>query len=240
MKRIMVVLLLCAVLAPLSSAPILLDLIGLGLDVATTKRSSAVIVEGETITLGGSSVKAMKKSLAEFDFTTVEFSDRLAIYEEAKTNITWPVFKNLLLGFGSGSKSQGDRGGALVGTLLDSTAVTTLGVGLSLYLIDFLFVAPWGAIGNPSYNHLENSDDELMQIAGGLVIGGLIGLGASRIIQAVLPISYGARHNKALRDGLGIQKDGSDGFALSVALVPVLSADRELSLGFAVASRVSF
>ena len=49
----MVVLLLCAVLAPLSSAPILLDLIGLGLDVATTKRSSAVIVEGETITLGG-------------------------------------------------------------------------------------------------------------------------------------------------------------------------------------------
>ena len=81
----MVVLLLCAVLAPLASAPILLDLIGLGLDVATTKRSSAVIVEGETITLGGSSVKAMKKSLAEFDFTTVEFSDRLAIYEEAKT-----------------------------------------------------------------------------------------------------------------------------------------------------------
>lgn len=239
MKRIVVVLLLCAVLAPLASAPILLDLIGLGLDVATTKRSSSIIVEGETITLGGSSVKAMKKSLAEFDFTALEFSERLAIYDEAKTTITWPVFKNLLLGFGSGSKSQGDRGGVLVGTILDSTAVTALGVGLSLYLIDFLFIAPWSSIGNSSYDPVKNPD-ELAQIAGDIVIGGLIALGVGRIIQAVLPISYGARHNKALRDGLGIQKDGGDGFALSVALVPVLSPDKELGLGFAVASRVSF
>jgi len=227
-------------LAPLASAPILFDVIGRGLDAATTKRSSSVVVDGETISVGGSSVKAMKKSLAEFDFTTVSFSDRLAIYEEAKTNITWPVFKNLLLGFGSGSKSQGDRSGALVGTLLDSTAMTVLGVGLGLGIIDFLILAPLYGINDTDGNPFNNPDNELMQIAGGLVIGGLVGLGASRIIQAVLPISYGARHNKALRDGLGIQKDGFDGFALSMAVVPVLSPDRELSLGFAVASRVSF
>lgn len=240
MKRMVVVLLLCAVLAPLASAPILLDLIGLGLDVATTKRSSAVIVEGETITLGGSSVKAMKKSLASFDFTTVEFSDRLAIYEEAKTNITWPVFKNLLLGFGSGSKSQGDRAGVLFGTVLDATSAGVLGLGLSLYLIDLLFIAPWGTIGNPGYNHFENPDDELQQIAGGLVIGGLIALGAGRIIQAVLPIGYGVRHNKALRDGLGVTKDGADAFSLSVALVPVRRNTTDLAVGLSLASRVSF
>ncbi len=221
--------------AYLASAPILLDLIGLGLDVATTKRSATVIVDGAAITLGGSSVTSMKRSLAEYDFTVLEFSERLAIYDEAKAAIAWPVFRNLLLGFGSGSKSQGDRGGVLAGTLLDSTAVTAVGVGLSLYLIDFLLVAPWGAIGNHGYNHLENSDDELMQIAGGLVIGGLIGLGVGRIIQAVLPISYGTRYNTALRNGLGIDKDGGDALSLSVGLNA-----SDLGIGFSIASRVRF
>jgi hypothetical protein len=233
-KRIGVVLLLCAVLTPLASAPILLDLIGLGLDVATTKRSATVIVDGAAITLGGSSVTSMKRSLAEYDFTVLEFSERLAIYDEAKAAIAWPVFRNLLLGFGSGSKSQGDRGGVLAGTLLDSTAVTAVGVGLSLYLIDFLFIAPWSSIGNTSYDPVKNPD-ELMQIAGGLVIGGLIGLGVGRIIQAVLPISYGTRYNTALRNGLGIDKDGGDALSLSVGLNA-----SDLGIGFSIASRVRF
>jgi len=239
-KRIALILVLCAAVAPLSAAPLLLDVIGLGLDVATTGRSSSVIVEGEAISLGGSSVKALKRSLGEYDFSTLPLTDRLAIYDEAKVSITGPVFRNLLLGFGSGSKSQGDRAGVLFGTVLDATSAGVLGLGLSLYLIDLLFIAPWGTIGNPGYNHFENPDDELQQIAGGLVIGGLIALGAGRIIQAVLPIGYGVRHNKALRDGLGVTKDGADAFSLSVALVPVRRNTTDLAVGLSLASRVSF
>lgn len=240
MKRVVAVVVLCVVLMPVASAPLLLNLIGLGLDVATTKRSSDVVVAGETISLGGSSIKAMKKSLAQFDFSALAFDDRLSIYEEAKTNITWPVFKNLLLGFGSGSKSQGDRGGVLVGTVLDSVSIGVLGVGLGLVVVDLLLVAPWYGIGGSNDNPFNNPDDELMQIAGGMVIGSLIGLGVGRVIQAILPISYGVRHNKALRNGLGIEKDGSDRFALSMGVVPVISAEKELGLGFSVASRISF
>lgn len=225
---------------PVASAPLLLNLIGLGLDVAATGRSSHIVVEGEEVRLGGSSIKAMKKSLAQVDFSSLGFDDRLAIYDEAKTTIAWPVFKNLLLGFGSGSKNQGDRAGVLVGTVFDSVSLGVLGVGLGLVVVDLLFVAPWYGIGGSNDNPFNNPDDELMQIAGGMVIGGLAGLGASRIIQAILPISYGGRHNKALRTSLGIEKDGSDGFALSMGVVPVISADRTLSLGFGVASRISF
>ena len=221
--------------AYLASAPILLDLIGLGLDVATTKRSSAVIVGGETISLGGSSVTAMKRSLAEYDFTALEFSERLAIYDEAKAAIAWPVFKNLLLGFGSGSKSQGDRGGVLAGTILDATSLGALGVGIGFVLVDILLIAPFSAIGDAGYNPFDDRDNELMQIAGGLVIGGLIGLGVGRIIQAVLPISYGTRYNTALRNGLGIDTDGGDALSLSVALNA-----SNLGIGFSIASRVRF
>lgn len=40
------------------------------------------------------------------------------------------------------------------------------------------------------------------------------------ISVGIIPVGYGMRYNKALRTGLGVTRDGGDGFSLSLSLDP--------------------
>ena len=62
---------------------------------------------------------------------------------------------------------------------------------------------------------------------GGFVVG--------RLIQALIPLCFGARYNKVLRNGLMLDKHLSDTLSLDVALVPVSD-----SLAFRWVGKVSF
>lgn len=226
----MCMILVLVLFVPLSAQSLLISLLGSGLDALDTHDGIAVNLAGERVFLGGSTLSSLKRTLKNHDFQQLPFEQRLELYEQVQVSITWPVFKNLLVGFGSGSKLQGDLGGQLFGQIADWTAATTIGVGLGTYLIDFLFIQIFTA-SSPNF------DDPLQDFAVGTMVAGALFLVAERAIQALLPIPYGLRHNKALRTGLGITKEGSDALAFSVAAVPVLKNSR---VGMQVAAFINF
>ncbi len=233
-KRLSLCLVLVLLSSSLLSANAIIGIIGAGIDVLTTRAYTTMEIDGEKVTIGGSSIRGLKKSIEKHDFAQVDYPQRLALYENAKMSVGWPITKNLLLGFGSGSKIQGDMGGKLVGEILDWTTLTSVGVGASLYLIELFLLAPWA--GSTGY---VPGSSELGDIANGFLIGGAIGFGVSRVVQAILPAIYGARHTKALREGLGINKDKSDAFSLNIGAVPVISQQGTISLGMNVSARIS-
>lgn len=234
MKRLMILAVVLSILAPLSAVSPVLGVIGVGLDIATTKHMTTLIIEGEEVTIGGSTIKGLQKSMDQYDFTTFDFDDRLSLYENAQVSIGWPVAKGLLLGFGSGSKAQGDIGGKIFGEIADWTTLAAVGVGLTMYAIEFIVLAPW--IGDQEYP----KNTEMQQIAKNFLIGGAIGFGVERIIQAILPAVYGNKHNKVLRDNLGITKDMQDSFAFNIGMVPLLDGQGSIDLGMQVGARLSF
>jgi hypothetical protein len=234
MKRLMILVMVLSVLTPVFAIGPVLGVIGVGLDIVTTKHSTTLIIDGEEITIGGSSIKGLQKSMDQYDFSTLNFDERLSIYENAQVSIGWPVAKGLLLGFGSGSKAQGDIGGKIFGEIADWTALATIGIGLTTYIVEFIVIAPW--LGDQEYP----KGTEMQQIAKGFLIGGAIGFGVERIIQAILPAVYGNKHNKVLRDNLGITKDGQDSFTFNVGMVPVVDREGSVNLGMQVGARLSF
>ena len=230
MKRfLMCSLVLFFLVVPLCAQSLLLSLVGTGLDAMDTQDGIPVEIEGERVYLGGSTLGTLKRTLKNHDFGQLPFDQRLALYEQAQISIAWPAFKNLLAGFGSGSKLQGDLGGQLFGQIADWTAATTIGVGLGTYLIDLFFIQLFAASSN--------FDDPLQDFAVGTMAVGAIFLLTERVIQAVLPIPYGARYNKTLRNGLGVSKDGSDALSISVAFVPGMQASQ---LGMKIGASVHF
>lgn len=231
MKRfLMCSLVLLCLLVSLSAESLLVSLVGTGLDAMNTQDGVPVEIDGERVYLGGSTLGSLKRTLRNHDFQQLSFNYRLELYEQAKVGITWPAFKNLLVGFGSGSKLQGDLGGQLFGQIADWTAATTIGVGLGTYLIDLFFIQMFNA-GSSSF------DDPLKDFAVGTMAVGAIFLVAERLIQAVLPIPYGARYNKALRTGLGVTKDGGDALAVTVSVIPVI---RVTELGMQIAATIHY
>lgn len=232
-KRLSLCVLIILLTSPLFAASLLFNIIGAGIDVLTTRAFTTVEIDGKKVTIGGNSIGGVKRSLAKYDFSTVEYPDRLALYEAAKLPVAWPSAKNLLLGFGSGSKIQGDMGGKLFGEIADWASLSSVGVGASLYLIELILVAPWAGSGG------YKPGEQLGELANGFLIAGAIGFGASRLIQAIMPPIYGARHSKALRQGLGINKDTSDAFSLNIGAVPLVDASGSISLGVQMSARIS-
>ncbi|MDD4219899.1 MAG: P13 family porin [Sphaerochaetaceae bacterium] len=228
MKRFSIcALLIVFILIPLCAKPLVISLIDSGFRALDPQNGIAVDLQGQQVYLGGSTLRSLKKTLQTHDFRQLPFDQRSELYEKARVSITWPVFKNLLVGFGSGSQLQGDLGGRLFGQIADWTAFTTIGVGMGIYLIDFLFIQ----MLKSSYS-FNDPEDPLQELAKGIMVVGAIGLLAERVIQAVLPLPYGLRYNKTLRTGLNINKDGSDRLALGLALSPPmgLSSNQGLKL----------
>ena len=237
MKRFLVcAMLVLLMLVHLSAEPLLISMLGAGLDALSTSDGIPVELEGEQVFLGGSTLRSLKKTFKANDFLQLPFEQRSELYKEAKLSITWPVFNNLLAGFGRGSRSQGDLGGQLFGQIADWTAATTIGVGATAFLIDLFFLQIFYNLNNTSSSP---SDDPLQKFAIDTMIVGLILLAAERVVQAIIPIPYGLRYNKALRNGLGVNKDGSDMLSLQVDLLPSLGMDPSQKMGIQVVGRVS-
>ncbi len=220
MKRFLTcALLIVFVLIPLCAKPLVISLLGSGLSALDPQNGIAVTLEGQQVYLGGSTLGSLKKTFRTHDFLQLPLDQRSELYEGTQVSITWPVFKNLLVGFGSGSQLQGDLGGRLFGQIVDWAAFTTIGAGAGIYLIDFLFIQMFKGLNNSSYS-FNDPDDPLQELAKGIIVVGAIFLLAERAIQAILPIPYGLRYNNALRTGLGVNKDGSDRLSLNLALSP--------------------
>ncbi len=218
-QRVLLCVLLCIVISSLHSAVPVVDLLKIGYDLATIKRVTKMDIDGVQISLGGISVKGLRRTMAKYDFTELEFEDRLALYEKAKVPIMLPAVRNALQGMGKGSKNQGDLGGKLFGMVGDYASYGVIGVGIMLIAIDAFIVGIFSG-GDPDAFNWDNTDDELLMMGKNLVTWGLVGFASQRLVQLIIPIGYGTRYNKTLRDGLGITRDEGDGFSLSMGLSP--------------------
>jgi len=240
MKRYLVVFLLVLfTLIPLSatSGSLVISLLEVGFDaIANHERVAIDIGEEKDVYLGGLTLGSLKKTFKNQDFMQLPFEQRSELYQNAKVPIASPVFKNLLIGWGSGSKKQGDLGGQVFGQIADWTAATTIGVGLGTLLIDFFFIKIFTGLADTPSNSIE---DPLYDLSIGLMEIGAIFLVAERVFQAILPIPYGLRYNKTLRNGLGVNKDGTDMLPFEVALAPVMVLNSDQELGIQLVGRVS-
>ncbi len=219
-QRVLLCVLLCVVVGALHAAAPVVDLLKIGYDLVTIKRVTKMDIDGVQISLGGISVKGLKRTMGTYDFTDLEFKDRLALYEKAKVPIALPAVRNALQGMGKGSKSQGDLGGKLFGIVGDYTSYGVISVGIILIAIDAFIVGIFSG-GDPDAFDWDDTDDELLMMGKGFVKWGLVGFAAQRLAQLLIPIGYGARYNTALREGLGITRDGGDLFSLSMGFDPI-------------------
>lgn len=237
MRRAMILITVVLVLSTstvFAADELLISLIGLGLDTASTIKRGQVEVlfpEGDGVTIGGTGIRKLKNTFEEHDFLTLPYEERLELSERLSVSITWPVFKNLLFGFGSGSALQHDTLGSISGIIIDSATVGIFSIGLSVLLIDAMFLAPLRSLsGTPA------SQDELLLLGVNLMKYGAIAFAGGRVIQAALPLFYGPRYNKVVRNNLGINKDKSDAFGMNLGFAPILGEGG--ALHWQVAARI--
>ncbi len=230
MKKLTLTIVLLLVVTSLFSALPILDFVLAGVDIATTRKITKADIDGQEIKFGGTSIKQLKKSLNNYDFSTLDFEDRLYLYGKGEVPLTIPIVKSIFLGMGSGSKSQGDLGGKLFGVAADSVSYGLITAGITFFVLDLFLIAP--LVGG----NRDSTNDELLRYGRGFLYGGLAALGASRIIQIILPINYAAKYNKTLRNSLGVTKDKQDAFSFNVGFVPNVNFDPAVQLS----AKISF
>ena len=195
------------------------SIIGSGLDMAARPHATSVLLDGKEVSFGGRGVGELKRTFKQHDFSLLSLSERQEVYGKAHISLGWPAWKNLLVGFGEGSKLQGDFGGMLFGQISDWTTLTIAGAGLGIVLLDILFVQTF-SLSKQSIQ-LNNPDDAFNQIglAAMAIGGGAFVVG--RLIQALIPLAFGSRYNRTLRKGLMLDKNLSDTLGMEVSLVPL-------------------
>lgn len=212
---------------------LLLDAVVFGLDVAAKAGKGKVEVtlpdEEKEISVRRVSMKKMKTTFEEHNFLLLEYEKRLEIYDRLSVPIAWPVVKGITIGFGKGSRLQRDHAGSITGIVMDTASAAAIGTGLVFIVIDAIFVGMLG--GRENF-----SDDELKTTGENLLFGGLIALGASRVIQGIGPAVYGSKYNKVLRTGLGLAKDRSDAVGPAIGFAPLPTGDGRLQ--WQVAARI--
>lgn len=218
MKRFTIVVLLTV---------LLVSSLGAAIGLSTVRKASSLLqalrpqtkveLDGKTLVLSKRSVPTLKRIFSEHDFSQLAYAERLELYSKAKVSLGQGVWRNVVFGFGAGSKYQGDVGGHLIGTIGDWVTLTAIGVGASLYIIDFFIMGMFAGDFKPNdpNNELNQIAIYTMSIGGGLLL-------ANRIAQVIMPLIYGPRYNKQLALGLGISKDESDAFAVSVGILPTM------------------
>ena len=106
------------------------------------------------------------------------------------------------------------------------------GVGITLLLFDFIFIFPGHAALGEEYWF--GSSDKLLTAALTTTFAGAGTFALGRVIQAILPLSYGSRYNKTLREGLGLGKKMEDTFIFEVGAAPTMEG------GVLLTARVAF
>lgn len=209
MKRIGMILVLLFVFVSLSYADLLNETLGFVLDVS----SSASEAKKK-----GTSVEQLKLDLAALDVASMDEAQRVTVYKANEMKTGGAFTLNLLLGFGSGSKKQGDTLGTVVGAVGDSLGVGALGVSFGLFMIDLLVVQPMLVISSSLSGSSTGSwqDTPLSKAALYTAIGGGAVLVATRIFESIRVFTYASRYNGTLRDGLGLDKK------LQLAVLPVV------------------
>jgi hypothetical protein len=159
------------------------SIVGSSLDMAASDYATVVQIDGQEIGFGGKGIASLKRTFKQHDFSQVSYQQRQEIYGKAQISLGWPAWKNLLVGFGAGSKLQGDFGGMLFGQISDWTTLTIAGAGLGVLLLDFLFIQIFNTSSGSM--QLNNPDDPFNQlgIAAMAIGGGAFAVG--RLIQAL-------------------------------------------------------
>lgn len=239
MKRLYFVCgLLLVLLLPLAGKSTAMMLVETGLDATSRTQSIAVEIDGETIYLGGISLRSLKQVMNNHDFSPLPLEERIRLYDEAHLALTWPAFKNLLVGFGEGSKLQGDTASSLFGIITDWATLSLVGSGMGMLVVDLMFIYPFRS--SLQDEQFFSDSDQLVTLALDTMLVGGIAFGVSRIIQALLPVSYGARFNRNLRNTLGLTRKMEDRFSLDIGLVPATTMDHSLRMGVQFAARVDW
>ena len=231
MKRLVLLIILLVLFTStlLAVGELLFDVAIVGFDIMVTAGKGPVTVtleeEKGSITIGGTGIKPLRRTFEEHDFSILGYEERLKIYNRLSVPVVWPIVKNITIGFGNGSVLQYDSLGALTGAVLDGASAITLSVGLGIFI---------GLISV----HPDTFSDQLPLFSVGvdLMVAGMIGLGVSRIVQAIIPAVYGLRYNKVLREGLGLEKDRSDALRPALGFAPLPTSDGRLQ--WQVAARV--
>lgn len=200
--------------------------------------SSVELMNIDMPQLQGSTISHMKHTFARYDFTQVPLQDRIDVYQQAKVSIVWPVFKNLLFGFGKGSQLQHDRSTEWFGIISDAATLSVASIGVGLFIFDFLLLYPLYAISGESYGF--GSSDPITDIA---LYSMCIGGGAfvvGRIVQAIMPLIHGPRYNRILRNGLGLTKDEANRMEIALGVNPVINKDLDVSTGIQLTASIGF
>src|SRR5690554_5214278 len=138
LKRLLLVVFLALVVIPLHSQTFVQSFVESvifpTLDSALHPQTIKVTIEDEPVVVNIKGISNIKKSFAKHNFSSLEFEERLELYNRLRLKSTWPAFKNLLIGFGSGSKIQHDTTSVLVGSLLDWSSAAVIGVGAAIWL----------------------------------------------------------------------------------------------------------
>lgn len=236
-KLLSVMLLLCFVVvsATAASSQILSSILKSSINLANLPTLKSVEINGEEVLLGGISIRKLKKNLQDHDFGSLTLEERVAIYQETHQIIGKSMFRNFLVGFGTGSQKQGDIAGQLVGQIFDWTSLTVVGVGASIALIDVLVMLVLKAGAD-----ITIEEDALLETSLYIMAGGAGAFVLGRIVQLIMPAIYGSRYNKALRNGLYLTKKMGDSTALNFGIEPTLFLAEQPTMGVKLVANLGF
>lgn len=223
MKRCLFLLLLIAVL--LSGSLFASDLLDFTLNIV----GSAIDAYGNG---GRPPLDQLEKHLVSLNVDDMTLEQRREVYEAYHVESGNAIFRNVVIGFGTGSKRQGDGWGSFIGALGDGIGFGLLAASATCFLIDLLTLQTLGvATGGQEVGTL--SDSPLMAVTKILAISGGVVIGVNRLVGIIPPIVYSARYNSRLRGGLGLDKK------LNLAMAPTVNPYSG-DLGVVMMASVSF
>ncbi len=174
----------------------------------------------------------LDKHLVSLNVDSMTLEQRREVYETYHVTSGNAIFRNVVIGFGNGSKRQGDTWGSLIGAIGDGLGFGLLVASGTCFLIDLLTFQTLGAAsGSQEVGTL--SDSPLMAVTKALAIGGGVVIGVNRLVGIIPPLVYSARYNSKLRSGLGLDKK------LNLAAAPVVNPVSG-NLGVTMMASVSF
>jgi hypothetical protein len=174
-----VIILLLAIFIGINS--IYSSVLGATLDLYEDIRHTQKEIETNTIP----SRKEMKLQIAGLDDTT----DLDQFYKENKLPILWPALKNLILGFGTGTKDQGKIVTSSIYAAIDTTVIVS---GLTIAIFAFFNDSFWAGVSSSSPDPL--TPQVLMYTA--LVE---IGIHSIEFLDAII---YGSSYNLMMKNKL--------------------------------------
>ncbi len=156
----------------------------------------------------------LDEHLKSLNVDSMGVEERREIFKAYEVPLAWPVAKNILIGFGSGSKVQGDVLGSVLGAVGDGIGFGLLGASLVCFSIDAITGSYVGV----------NQASSLIGMTKALAISGAVVIGVNRLLGIIPPLVYASSYNSKLRNGLGLDKD------LNLIAVPTVSNKGDMGL----------